>query len=209
MGLIGPGSEWFWTAVSGLILAVTFIAIYRQLRQQARASAIEAVEAWISEGSSERLSRAILDTLVALRDHKDPADLPEWGPSAIAAALEKWATLARDGHRDTKLLHQLQPHIPQIWWLLLAPWIRKKRAEFGDPRVFENFEWLAGVLAEMDRRAGVPAITSAAIPSHIDALFAYSQESITVAQAMRTVIIASPEPEAVIVAQPAPAPSPA
>ena len=34
LALIGPGSEWFWTAVSGLVLAITFIAIYRQLRLQ-------------------------------------------------------------------------------------------------------------------------------------------------------------------------------
>jgi hypothetical protein len=34
MALIGPGSEWFWAAITGLILAVTFIAIYRQLRAQ-------------------------------------------------------------------------------------------------------------------------------------------------------------------------------
>ena len=27
--LIGPGSEWFWTALSGLVVAVTFFAIYR------------------------------------------------------------------------------------------------------------------------------------------------------------------------------------
>ena len=31
---VGAGSEWFWAAVSGLVLAVTFIAIYRQLRLQ-------------------------------------------------------------------------------------------------------------------------------------------------------------------------------
>jgi hypothetical protein len=34
MALIGPGSEWFWTAVTGVVLAVTFLAIYRQLRAQ-------------------------------------------------------------------------------------------------------------------------------------------------------------------------------
>jgi hypothetical protein len=34
MAFIGPGSEWFWTAVSGIVLAITFIAIYRQLRGQ-------------------------------------------------------------------------------------------------------------------------------------------------------------------------------
>lgn len=32
--LLGPGSEWLWAAVSGLVLAGTGIAIYRQLRVQ-------------------------------------------------------------------------------------------------------------------------------------------------------------------------------
>jgi len=32
--LIGPGSEWFWTALQATALAITFIAIYRQLRTQ-------------------------------------------------------------------------------------------------------------------------------------------------------------------------------
>jgi hypothetical protein len=29
LACIGPGSEWFWTAISGLVLAITFLAIYR------------------------------------------------------------------------------------------------------------------------------------------------------------------------------------
>jgi hypothetical protein len=32
--LFGPGSEWFWTALQFTALAITFIAIYRQLRSQ-------------------------------------------------------------------------------------------------------------------------------------------------------------------------------
>jgi hypothetical protein len=36
MVFIGPGSEWLWAAVTGLILAGTGIAIYRQLRVQQR-----------------------------------------------------------------------------------------------------------------------------------------------------------------------------
>ncbi|MDQ6900118.1 MAG: hypothetical protein M3072_11525 [Candidatus Dormibacteraeota bacterium] len=34
MAFIGPGSEWFWTALQFTALAITFIAIYRQLRTQ-------------------------------------------------------------------------------------------------------------------------------------------------------------------------------
>ena len=45
MAFIGPGSEWFWTALSGLVLAVTFFAIYRQLRLQRNQGAIEQIAA--------------------------------------------------------------------------------------------------------------------------------------------------------------------
>ena len=34
MAFIGPGSEWFWTALQFTALAITFVAIYRQLRVQ-------------------------------------------------------------------------------------------------------------------------------------------------------------------------------
>ncbi len=34
MAFIGPGSEWFWTALQFAALATTFYAIYRQLRTQ-------------------------------------------------------------------------------------------------------------------------------------------------------------------------------
>jgi hypothetical protein len=34
--ILGPGSEWFWMALTGLVLAGTGVAIYRQLRVQQR-----------------------------------------------------------------------------------------------------------------------------------------------------------------------------
>ena len=52
---IGPGSEWFWTAFSGAVVAVTFLVIYRQLRLQASQSAIQVLESFESEWASERM----------------------------------------------------------------------------------------------------------------------------------------------------------
>ena len=48
--ILGPGSEWLWTMISGIVLAVTFIAIYRQLRVQRDAAAIEQVARSIANG---------------------------------------------------------------------------------------------------------------------------------------------------------------
>ena len=73
LAFIGPGSEWFWTAVSGLVLAITFLAIYRQLRLQRDAAATEQVNGLLNEWSSERMARAKLTVLLALEAGTDPA----------------------------------------------------------------------------------------------------------------------------------------
>ena len=75
MAFIGPGSEWFWTALSGIVLAVTFIAIYRQLRLQRSQAAIEQIDAFEREWATERMCRIRLSSLIAYRDASDPADL--------------------------------------------------------------------------------------------------------------------------------------
>jgi hypothetical protein len=59
-------------------------------------------------------------------------------------------------------------------------------------------------MAEVDRRAGVPAITSGTIARNIDTWITRTQENIRVEQALRTVILVSPEPVTV-----APSPAPA
>jgi hypothetical protein len=43
MAFFGPGSEWFWAALQFTALAITFIAIYRQLRVARSARAVELV----------------------------------------------------------------------------------------------------------------------------------------------------------------------
>ena len=100
MTLIGPGSEWLWAALSGIITVVTLPAIYRQLRVQAQASAIEQLAEFRREAYSEQSQRYELDVMVALRDHKDPADVPEAAVLGIGDFWENFAILARAGHRD-------------------------------------------------------------------------------------------------------------
>src|SRR6476469_2979089 len=71
MSFVGRGSEWLWTALRGLVLAVTFIAIYRQLGLQRSAAAIEQMAALDREWHSERLVRAKLVVLLAMRAARD------------------------------------------------------------------------------------------------------------------------------------------
>ena len=65
LSFIGPGSEWFWTALTGFVLAITFLGIYRQVRLQAHASAIEQLTEFRREAYSEQMLRYGLDVMVS------------------------------------------------------------------------------------------------------------------------------------------------
>jgi hypothetical protein len=89
----------------------------------------------------------------------------------------------------------------QDWWAKLTPFIRDERVREGGPLIYEHFEWLAGVMAEMDRKAGAPTLDDAQFASGLDDDITTCQDRIRVEQALRTVMIASPE--AVTVGPPA------
>jgi hypothetical protein len=104
MAFIGPGSEWFWTALSGIVLAVTFLAIYRQLSLQRSAGAIEQLNRIEQEYQSERMLRVALELAQARQAGIDPTLLPQVAVVALVNFWERVATLARRGHIDLELL---------------------------------------------------------------------------------------------------------
>ncbi len=194
LSFIGPGSEWFWTALTGFVLAITFLGIYRQVRLQAHASAIEQLTEFRREAYSEQMLRYGLDVMIALRDHKDPADVPDAAVLGLGDYWENMAILARTGHRDLKLLWESDSSTTQIVWVWVAPWARRVRTEsrLGLP-TYHDWEWLAGVMAEMDRRAGRPVITPEVVASQLGPLISLNEALIRYAQASRSGIVASPE----------------
>ena len=159
MAFIGPGSEWFWTALSGIVLAVTFLAIYRQLRLQRSQGAIEQLAAFTREWNSERLLVHRRNVLVALGEGSDGTVLPEGAVSSVGNYWEGIAALTRAGHLDRQLLWNQYGTTGQAWWVALGPYARAARNRDNDPTIYEDFEWLVGMLDEMDRRAdAAPAL---------------------------------------------------
>ena len=159
--ILGPGSEWLWTMISGIVLAVTFIAIYRQLRVQRDAAAIEQVGSIYREWADERLSRAKLEALTLIRDGATPT-------TTLNAAVdvgdfwEGYAYLVRAGNIDRKLMYNSLGPAARIWWGLLAPSAGAAREQANDQGVWVDFEWLAGIFAAFDRAAQEPATYDAA-----------------------------------------------
>lgn len=148
MAFIGPGSEWFWTALSGLVLAVTFVAIYRQLALARGANAFAQLGALVDEWHGEQLIRKRIGVLAALRDGAAPANLPDSPASAVANYWEKVGALVHAGHIDQSLIYEGLV-APGDWWGILAPWVLRVRTDDADPGVLANFEWLARTLVRL------------------------------------------------------------
>ena len=183
--VLGPG--WFWSMLGVVLVVGSLVGLYRQLRLQARTGAIEQLDAFRREAYSESMQRYGLDVMTALRDHDDPADVPEAAVLGLGDFWANFATLARAGHRDAALLWQSDSASPQIIWWWIAPFVFKTRAEprFGVPS-YADFEWLVGVLAEMDRTGGRQAITQAVVMSDLDHLISLQRDLIRYAQAVRS-----------------------
>ncbi len=203
MAFIGPGSEWFWTALSGLVLATTFIAIYRQLRLQRSLAAIEQVESFEREWASERMCRLRVETLVAFRDTPNPSNLDNPSAGLVALYWEKVATLVRGGYIDHKLIWQVSAENCVPWWIILGPSARRLREEWRDPTVSANFEWLAEAMAELRRRAGSSSYTEANVAAGLATRIATNLEAIRIEESLRTIILQSPGPATVGQAAPA------
>jgi hypothetical protein len=143
--LIGPGSEWFWSMLQFVIVAVTLLGIYYQLRISQSANAFTQLGTLVDEWQGERLIRKRIGVLHALRDGAGPADIPDSPASAIANYWEKVGALVRAGHIDRSLIAEGSGGA-EDWWGILAPWVLRVRTEDANPGLWEHFEWLAGTL---------------------------------------------------------------
>jgi hypothetical protein len=195
MAFIGPGSEWFWTAVSGLVLAVTFIAIYRQLRLQRGAEAIRSMTEIGREWDEERLVRARLEVLLALKAGEDVAELS--GTSHIADFWERVGYLARVRHIDRMLVAYGIGEAAIVWWIHLKPSIVAVRERFGEPKYYEDFEWLASTVAVLQRQAGgASIIDDALVKGRLDRTIARHRDELRQREELRAVIVRPMSPVA-------------
>ncbi len=151
MALIGPGSEWLWAMLQALILLVSGIAIFRQLRTQGSANALGIQAALAQQWDSPERARMRLEALIHIEEGRPglPPTYTEVGNFfAYIAAL--WA----HRHVSDRELWENWSGRSQFWWELGRPYLGEIRA--GNPGIYGEFEALAGAMAELDRQNKVP-----------------------------------------------------
>ena len=130
---IGTGSESFWTMVSGLVVAVTFVIIYRQLKAQGAANAFQRIETVHRRWASSELVLARLEVALQLRDGTlDVAN--DTRADAVLAFFELVRDLNRQGYLDDEEIARSFGAAIVVWWRLLEPVIEAQSSLEGDPR---------------------------------------------------------------------------
>lgn len=187
--IFGPGSEWFWTMLSGIFVPVTFYLLYRQLRLQASTATIEQVRRLVGEWESEEMSASALEVLVAIRDGGDRSRLP--GP-AVAHIANFWTEigyLVESGHMDVRLVHRNFGGPIEAWWLWLLPTTLAWR-EIEGPHLFETFESLVRQLERLNRKvADTTVIDEATLAARLPVSIEQAEGRIRRGQERRAVIV--------------------
>jgi hypothetical protein len=151
IGIFGPGSEWFWAMAQFLVLTVTGLAIYRQLRAQGSANALEAQESLLARWESPEMVRVRLAALMHIASGA-PGEPPTLGIAGNFFA--NMAALRAHQHlRPTDSWEMWSAQV-QFWWALQVPWIHTYRAR--NPGAYGEFEELAATMADLDRKEAVP-----------------------------------------------------
>jgi len=154
MAFIGPGSEWYWTAVSGLALIITFLAIYRQLRAQRSASLYDQMNSWDREFEGPRMVRQKLALLLEI-EHRDPAEGLPPANDEVPDFFERLGYLVSRGHVGVEdFWHDARP-VVSFYWGVLAPYIEHDRTAHDDPTFYHWFESLELEMRRIDvKRTG-------------------------------------------------------
>ena len=138
--LWGPGSEWFWIMLQFVVVAVTLVGIYFQLRLQRAATAFEQVSKITDEGETEPMLRAKLRVARVIAAGERA---PESAMTVIGNYWETVASLVRRGHVSRNDLYESVGSAAAFWWAGLGDTAREIRRQREDPTIFQAFEWLA------------------------------------------------------------------
>jgi hypothetical protein len=195
LALIGPGSEWFWSMLQFVIVAITLYAIYRQVRLQGSSSAIEQVAALERDWTAEAMTRSRLAVLNSLRDGEDSKAVPGQAGGLIGNFRERVGYLVKAGHIRPELVWEYSATRFETWWAWLTPFAEESRRRFEVTQIFENFEWLAGQMAEMDRRAGQSvSFDEAYLARQLRPFIESNLDALRTAEELRAVIVRPQSP---------------
>ena len=150
--LIGPGSEWFWSMAQFAVVTITLVGIYRQLRAQASANALQLRDSMDQQWESDRMLHSRLQVALAIRPQ---AEFDAIYPflTGITQFFNDLEALREDGRITADWVRDNWGRTINFWWHILAPTIEQGRISH-QPTGNTAFEALNRLMREMDIKEG-------------------------------------------------------
>ena len=193
---IGPGSEWFWAMAQFLVVIVTLLGIYRQLRAQGAANALQQMEALQGQWASDWLRYTRLSLAVALKD----GELNDETMVKARPLLNFFANLdelREAGHIRAEDIAWGQTI--QMWVAALGPLIERERVVHNDPGLYDTSKLVAAV-RQVDAKRGAPPRSTdpAALQAWLDFVIESITEELRLEAAWKSGAIPEPKPRATV-----------
>lgn len=148
LALIGPGSEWLWTALQFFALSITGLFIFRQLRAQALSNSMTVGMRLADEFRVELLRFK----LASLMDASGNSQAMTPAIEKVGGWFDGTASLIEDGYIPARMGWQEWGGAAQIFWAVFRPVLEERRKT--EPGLWKDWEhWLADLVGR-DRRAG-------------------------------------------------------
>lgn len=147
----GQGSEWFWAFLQTLILLISLLAIFRQLRLQHKANITAVLERLSTVWESQDMSQSRLVLLRAKQSQSFSINRKQEG---VIKFLEELGIYVRTGIIPGALAWEFFSYEVERYWPVAEPFIQKIREDSNDSTYFSNAEWLYKRLSTMTRWRG-------------------------------------------------------
>lgn len=151
--ILGPGSEWFWAAAQFVVVVISLVGIYRQLKSQGAANAIQRIETLVGEYSSSRMIYSRLVLAHHLR--YEPPSLE--GFMKARSTLDFFIDLANldeMGYLSLKEIEATWGRSIQVWTALTAPLVEIARRNEGRDDLYD-LSGLVARLRALDAKRGI------------------------------------------------------
>lgn len=159
--LFGPGSEWFWSMASFVVVVVSLGGIYRQLRAQGAANAVQRIESLQGTYDSERMAYMRLVLALDLR-YEPRSDRTYEKARPLLDFFANLDDLNEAGYLSVAEISNSWGRAIQIWSALLAPTVQRQRELEDAPNLYDASRLLA-TLGAFQARRGIPPLNLDAV----------------------------------------------
>jgi len=157
--IFGPGSEWLWSFAQFVVVVVTLLGIYRQLRAQGATNALQRIDTLQGRWQSPTMTYAKLEFALAMRDRgSKPVPFRTYVP--IIEFFAELAALEQEGYASIDEVSGNSGLPLQIWTALGEPALEALRAENMRPELYSDVETLVERVREQFRRQGARPVTT-------------------------------------------------